>query len=63
MNVSVKMNLEIKNNITISQFEEWFKYTVIGIGGISNDNPLIDKSMYEIGIVDYKFINESEVKR
>lgn len=45
---TVSIDFETSENITEEEFEEWFKYAVIGWGGCSEDNPLIDEDKSDI---------------
>lgn len=48
----VDIEFQVPDNVTDEEFEEWLKYAVIGWGGCSCENPLIESDKNKI-VHDY----------
>lgn len=44
----VTIEFNVPDDITRNEFEEWLKYKILGWGGCSCNNPLIDKNNNEL---------------
>lgn len=42
------IDFEVPDNITDEEFEEWFRYEIVGDGGCSCNNPLLDEGVNQL---------------